>query len=95
MATQERRKSKEGAIRGASGLLNQHQMRALKGIESPGWQLFCVRASLFQDPEVIVVNSDGDTFAVLEYDGELNFTPDLTLRKDDLLSCIYWAKKSA
>ena len=39
-----------------------------------------------QDPVIVVVNSVGDAFATLEYDGELNLTPDLTLRKDDLIA---------
>ena len=86
MAQQDRREITEHAIRNISGLLNQHQMRALSGIELSGWRVFCVRTSLFQDPLVVVVNAEGDAFATLEYDGELNFIPDLTLRKDDLRS---------
>jgi hypothetical protein len=58
----------------------------LNRIESNGWQVFCVRTSLFRDPVIVVVNSEGDAFATLEYDGELNLNPDLTLRKDDLIA---------
>jgi hypothetical protein len=84
MTKKERRKNKERDIWNLSALLNQHQMSALNQMESSGWQVFCVRISLFQDPVVVVVNSDGDAFATLEYDGELNLTPDLSVRKDDL-----------
>ena len=84
MTKRERRKNKERDIWNLSALLNQHQMSALNQMESSGWQVFCVRISLFQDPVVVVVNSDGDAFATLEYDGELNLTPDLSVRKDDL-----------
>ena len=87
MTKRERRKNKERDIWNLSELLNQHQMSALNQMESSGWQVFCVRISLFQDPVVVVANSDGDAFATLEYDGELNLTPDLSLRKDDLKVC--------
>ena len=84
MTKRERRKNKERDIWNLSALLNQHQMSALNQMETSGWQVFCVRISLFQDPVVVVANADGDAFATLEYDGELNLTPDLSLRMDDL-----------
>ena len=90
MTQQERRK--ERVIQKHEELLNRYQQSALHSLMSSGWQLFCVRASLFENPVVIVVNSDGDAFATMEYDGELNFTPDLSLRKDELRVCA--AKKT-
>jgi hypothetical protein len=87
MTQKERRRNKERDIWNLSELLNEHQISALNQTESSGWQVFCVRISLFQDPVVVVVNSDGDAFATMEYDGELNLTPDLSLRKDDLRVC--------
>jgi hypothetical protein len=92
MTKRERRKNKERDIWNLSELLNQHQLSALNQMGSSGWQVFCVRISLFQDPVVVVVNSDGDAFATLEYDGELNTTPDLSLRMDDLR--VYTVKKT-
>jgi len=92
MTKRERRKNKERNICDLYEMLNQHQMSALSQMESSGWQVFCVRISLFQDPVVVVVNSDGDTFATLEYDGEVNLTPNLSLRKDDLR--VYTVKKT-
>jgi hypothetical protein len=86
MIQQDRRRDKKRTIWNVSGLLSHHQIRALNRIESNGWQVFCVRTSLFQDPVIVVVNSEGDAFATLEYDGELNLNPDLTLRKDDLIA---------
>jgi hypothetical protein len=79
----ERRRNKSSAVENLDDLLNQHQMRALRYVESSGWKLFCVRTSLFQDPEVVIVNADGDMFATLEHDGEINMAPDLSLRKAD------------
>jgi hypothetical protein len=84
MTQKERRKSRERDVWNLSRILNQHQKSALNQIELSGWQVFCVRISIFQDPVVIVVNSEGDAFATLEYDGELNLTPDLSFRRDDL-----------
>jgi hypothetical protein len=86
MNQQDRRRDKKRTIWNVSGLLSHHQIRALNRIESSGWQVFCVRSSLSQDPVIVVVNSEGDAFATLGYDGELNLTPDLTLRKDDLIA---------
>jgi len=86
MTQQDRRSDKKRTIWNVSGLLSQHQIRALNRIESAGWQVFCVRTSIVHDPVIVVVNSGGDVFATLEYDGELDLTPDLTFRKDDLIA---------
>ena len=86
MIQQDRRSDKKRTIWNVSGLLSHHQIRALSRIESAGWEVFCVRTSLFHDPVIVVVNSGGDVFATLEYDGELDLTPDLTFRKDDLIA---------
>ena len=86
MAQKERRKDKEPIRQNLNELLNQHQRRALGDMESSGWKLFCVRTSFFKKPVVVVSNSDGDVFAAMEHDGELNFTPGLAFRKDDLIA---------
>ena len=86
MIQQDRRSDKNRTIWNVSGLLSHHQIRALNRIQSDGWEVFCIRTSLFHDPVIVVVNSGGDVFATLEYDGELNFIPDLTFRKDDLIA---------
>ena len=86
MTQQDRRSDKKRTIWNVSGLLSQHQIRALNRIESAGWQVFCVRTSIVHDPVIVVVNSGGEVFATLEYDGELDLTPDLTFRKDDLIA---------
>ena len=87
MTQKERHRNKERVIWNLSELLNEHQMSALNQMESSGCQVFCVRIFLFQDPVVVVANSDGYAFATMGYDGELNLTPDLSLRKDDLRVC--------
>jgi hypothetical protein len=84
MALKERRKNKSSVMENLDELLNQHQQRGLRYVEQSGWELFCVRTSLFQEPVVIIVNSENDIFAALEHDGEMNMAPDLALREDDL-----------
>lgn len=84
MVQNDRRKNKDRVSENLKEQLNPHQRRALDYIESTGWQLFCVRNPPFQNPVVVVVNSEGDVFATMEYDGELNLTPHLALRKNDL-----------
>lgn len=75
MTQKQRHRNKERVIWNLSGLLNEHQMSALNHMESSGCQVFCVRISLFQDPVVVVANSDGYAFATMGYDGQLNLTP--------------------
>jgi hypothetical protein len=63
-------------------LLNQHQMSALRQIETFGWKLHFVRRSLFQEPIVAILSPEGDMLATLERDGRINMAPDLALRKE-------------
>jgi hypothetical protein len=79
----ERRRGQAAVREKPEELLNPHQRRALREIESTGWQLLFVRTSLFRAPVVIIANPENDILATLEYDGQMNMTPDLSLRKDD------------
>jgi hypothetical protein len=78
----ERRKHKVPVSDNLHELLNQHQMRALREIETFGWRLHFVRRSLFQDPLAVIIGPEGDRFATLEHDGRINMTPDSDLRKE-------------
>jgi hypothetical protein len=78
----ERRKHKVFIAENLEELLNQHQMRALRQIESFGWQLHFVRRSLFQNPVAVIISPEGDRFATLEHDGRIDMTPDTDLRKE-------------
>jgi hypothetical protein len=82
MAREERRKHKVPLPNNLDELLNQHQMRALRHIETFGWQLHLVRRSLFHEPVAVIISPEGDRFATLEHDGEINMTPDTDLRKE-------------
>jgi hypothetical protein len=78
----ERRKHKAFIAENPDELLNQHQMRALRQIETFGWQLHFIRRSLFQDPVAVIISPEGDRFATLEHDGRIDMTPDTELRKE-------------
>ena len=80
----ERRKNQPTLKEGVEKFLNPHQLRALRDNESSGWRLLFVRTSLFQAAVVVIVSSEGDVFATLEHDGQVNMTPDLSLRGIDL-----------
>jgi hypothetical protein len=78
----ERRKHKIPGSDNLDELLNQHQMRALRHINTFGWKLHFVRRSLFQDPVAVIISPEGDRFATLEHDGRIDMTPDADLRKE-------------
>lgn len=82
MILTERRKHKAPVADDLYELLNQHQMRALRQIETFGWRLHFVRRSLFQEPVAVLIGPEGDRFATLEHDGRINMTPDSDLRKE-------------
>lgn len=78
----EKRKDIAPVPENLDGLLNQHQMRALRQAEAFGWQLHFVRQPLFQEPVPGIINLDGDMLATLERDGRINLMPDSTVRKE-------------
>jgi hypothetical protein len=81
----ERRSKLAPAREKLEALLSRHQLRALREMESSGWRLLFVRTSLFQAPEIVITNSEGDVVGTLEHDGQLNLTPDLAVREGDRL----------
>lgn len=64
-------------------LLNKHQLRALRHIETFGWRLQFVRRPLFQEPVAGIISPEGDKIACLEGDGRINLLPDSAVRKED------------
>lgn len=60
--------------------INDDQRRTLKQIEGFGWELAFVRRPLFQDPVVVIRNSEATAYSVLEDDGSINAEPDITIR---------------
>ena len=60
--------------------LNDAQRAELHIIEGFGWDLKYVRRPLFQDPVLVVSNSDGSAVGTLESNGELNLEPNIKIR---------------
>lgn len=61
-------------------LLSSAQARALDQVLSFGWELACVRHPLLEEPTVIVTPDEGETYATITREGELEFNPDLPVR---------------
>lgn len=64
-------------------LLNQHQLRALRQVETFGWQLHFVRRPLFQDPIAAIISPEGNKIATLEQDGRVNILDNSVIRDKD------------
>lgn len=60
--------------------LNEDQRRSLRQVEGFGWELAFVRRPLFQDPVVVIRNSECTAFSVLEDDGTINDAPNIIIR---------------
>lgn len=60
--------------------LNEDQRRTLRQVEGFGWQLAFIRRPLFQEPLVVIKNSEGSGFSVLEPDGSINAEADVVIR---------------
>jgi len=61
-------------------VLNEAQWQTLKGGEYSGWVLKFVRRPLFQEPVLVVYNTEDDRTGVLEKDGSINMRPDIRIR---------------
>lgn len=60
--------------------LTEDQLMALKHVESFGWELKFIRRPAFQDPIVVLFNSNGNKIGVLEKDGKIDMNPDIIIR---------------
>ena len=78
----EKRKDTVPVTNDLYGRLNQHQLCALRHIETFGWQLHFLRSPLFHDSEAVILSPKGDKFAILECDGRINMTADLAVRRE-------------
>jgi hypothetical protein len=78
----EKRKHTTAATENPDELLNQNERRALRQIETFGWRLHFLRKSSSRYPEPVILSPRGDKFAILERDGRINMTPDLTVRHE-------------
>jgi len=53
-------------------LMTDEQIVALRNLESFGWSLKFVRRPKFSPVEIVLISSDGESYALLREDGELD-----------------------
>lgn len=80
--TSERRQSAKQLLRALKSELNEAQLETLAALERFGWELKFVRRPPFQPPVAVVTDSERKSLGVLEADGSLNESPNLTLRNE-------------
>ena len=64
-------------------VLSLAQRQELRQVENFGWRLVCVRHPGLRAPIAVVQNSDNHAYAVINEQGELEFSPDLRVRHQD------------
>ncbi len=82
ITTGERRQSAVQLLRTLKGELNEAQLETLASLERFGWELKFVRRPPFQPSIAVVMDSERKSLGVLETDGTLNESADLTLRNE-------------
>lgn len=80
VTTGERRQSAVQLLRQLKGELNEAQLETLASLERFGWELKFVRRPPFQPSVAVVMDAERKSLGVLETDGSLNESADLTLR---------------
>ena len=79
--SQDRRQGESAVPLCLEAYLTEEQMNALQQAEKFGWHLAFVRRPVFQDTVTVMQNSDHPgQFALLKTDGEMNLSPELTMR---------------
>ena len=61
-------------------LLSVEQRMGLRQVENFGWRLAFVRHPPFETPLAVVEKFDRSAYAVINEEGELEFSPDLKVR---------------
>lgn len=82
VTTSERRQSAVQFLRELKGELNEAQLETLASLERFGWELQFVRRPPFQPSVAVVMDSERKSLGVLECDGTLNESAELTLRSE-------------
>jgi hypothetical protein len=63
--------------------LSEEQIAALRKLESFGWTIKFLRRPQFQEIEVVLIHSNGKSFALLTRDGELDQKTKVAVRRSD------------
>ena len=62
-------------------MLNEAQWQAVSGIKYTGWELRFLRRPLFQDPVLVVHNSNDGRTGILEKDGSIRIQANIKVRE--------------
>jgi hypothetical protein len=77
----ERRKDGISIPENLKEILNEAQWQALSGIKYSGWELRFLRRPLFQDPVLVVHNSNDGRTGILEKDGRIRIQANIKVRE--------------
>jgi len=67
-------------------LLNDAQLKALSGMKYSGWELRFLRRPLFQEPVIVVHNSNDGRIGILDKDGSIRIQANIKVRELESLS---------
>jgi hypothetical protein len=68
----DKRRGDEPIPQNCKELMSDDQISALRNLESFGWSLKYVRRPKFAPIEVVLISADGESYAILRVDGELD-----------------------
>jgi hypothetical protein len=77
----EKRKGSIAIPENLKEILNEAQWQALSGIKYSGWELQFLRRPLFQDPVLVVHNSNDGRTGILEKDGRIRMQASIKVRE--------------
>jgi len=81
LPSQDRRHGESAVPLFLEAYLTEEQINALRQAEKFGWHLAFVRRPVFQDTVTVMENADHPgQYALLRTDGEMNLSPELTMR---------------
>ena len=63
--------------------INEEQLMVYRRMQAFGWHVKFIRRPLFQRPVCVLTDPDETTLAVIEADGTLNKSSEITLRNDE------------
>jgi hypothetical protein len=66
-------------------VLNEAQRKALPGVLYSGWEPCFMRKRMFLEPEIVLLNRNGNRFCIFEYDGTIRQQGGIKVREEDNL----------
>jgi len=76
----DKRKGQPPIPKNLKDFLTEDQIMSLNSISHFGWEVLFIRRPAFQDPVVVLINSDGRSIGILGDDGKIQVDTDIVLR---------------